>query len=265
MHTLVQGNESKFVPDVIHPMHTIIRTLVSKPALRDHRFVLTLVNVPIVMNVSFLGGSFFPRYNDLTASLMLDSRLAASTARELLSARDAVVIVGLRLGTGEEDCPAGEDFFFFQTTAAAESSMTVSMAALRFFVFDLAGSRERRSSIAACMRSASSPEGLIVKTSDNCENLAAHWGQTLSCCRLAESLLLSSPLDGSLVEWFEPSIVRRPDCENTHPQGRMYAKGWVPFISFRFRGQMNWATSLDNRSMRVAFADLVVSLRALTS
>lgn len=218
----------------------------------------------MVVNVSFLGGSPFPRYNDLTASLMLALRLASSAARELVSARDAVDIVGLRPGAGEAECPANgdDDLFFFG--AAVASSMIASALAFRFFVFDLTGSREGRSSIASRMRCSSSSEGLMVKTSDDCENLAAHWGQTSRSSLSADPPLLSSPFDASLDE-VGPRTVRRADCENTQPQERMYTKGWAPFISFRLRGQTNWGTSLGCPSVDVTGAGLGVSFRVLTS
>jgi len=75
-------------------------------------------------------------------------------------------------GAGDDECIFDASFGFLDTTPFSPAG--TSMAALRFLDFAFVGSRERRISIVMRIRSSSSLEGLIVKTSVDLENLVAH-------------------------------------------------------------------------------------------
>lgn len=133
--------------------------------------MLTLVNVPIVINVSFLLGTPSP-YKLFTVSVIVAFLFASSIAISLATARLVAETLGLRLG---RTC--------FFAGGCSDSS------AFRFFDFlFLTGSARRLRSISSRIRAASSGRGLMIRTSSFLENFAPHCGHS--------SRLSFSPLDG---------------------------------------------------------------------
>jgi hypothetical protein len=136
---------------------------------------LTLVNVPIVINVSFRAS--FGLYNDLTASLMCAFRFASSIAKLLATAR--LVAATTVDGIADRVPP-------FFPGGCSPSVPSGAATAFRFFPFPLtlaaaAAAAARRLSIALCIRSSSSVPGFIILTSSDRLYFVAHCGQTSSC------------------------------------------------------------------------------------
>ena len=128
----------------------------------------TLVNVPIVMKVSFL---FVPSpYKLFTASLIPAFRFASSTANPLTTARLAAAIDGLRLGAA-----TGGTCFLVGGSASSSGNSAFFL----FLDFFLVGSSSLLRSNAKNMISSSSWDGLIMTTSSMAEYFLAHCGQRL--------------------------------------------------------------------------------------
>lgn len=140
--------------------------------MSDYKHYAYLVNVPIVMNVSFLFGTPSP-YKLFTVSVIVAFLFASSIAISLATARLVAETLGLRLGRA---C------FFAGGCGCSDSS------AFRFFDFLLlTGSARRLRSISSRIRAESSGPGLMIRTSFFLENFAPHCGHS--------SRLSFSPLD----------------------------------------------------------------------
>ena len=164
--------------------------------------VRTLVNVPIVMKVSFL---FAPSpYKLFTASLIPAFRFASSMANPLTTARLAAAIDGLRLGA------ATGDTCFLVGGSASSFGESVFFLFLDLFLVDssnLLRSNARR------MFSSSSWEGLRRRISSMGLYFLAHCGQRLRGSWPCSS---SKGFSFSLGE-AEEVMVFSPAWEKTHP------------------------------------------------
>lgn len=168
----------------------------------------TLVNVFMVMNVSFRLGPSLETYKDFTASLMFALRLVSSSARLAVTARVAL------------EMPALLEFtvaFFLAEGCSA------SAVAFRFFPFAFVGSAARRLSMFVRMVSSSSGDGLRVSTSCDLSYFVPHDGHNWYCfSEYAGPPSLESLLDSSLGEpllaW---ETVLKPAWEKTQPHVEM--------------------------------------------
>src|ERR1700722_12021751 len=199
-------------------MRTSIQCLSALSQSSDYSNTRTRVNVPIVMNVSFLFILESLLYIDFTASLIPAFLFASSIAKLLAKARFAAAILGLMLG----GVTLG---LFFDGRSASVG------APFRFLAF-FGGSSKRRRSSAARNRASSSGVGFRRIRSSELSNLVEHCGQTSSCLPVASGSIcfswsfpfMPSSLMGGV--GVAPETVLSPACDRTQPQGTIYRNGW---------------------------------------